>query len=124
MRSYHVDGGERVYRLLEMTVARVSRLNVSAAWLSECPAVAVPLRGEVVAKTASVWFQGIGRLQMFPSQQAVHTWSNKNKTRNNQSITLSAVHWSLLSLLHCNETETHVQWCKVAKYIYLSTVQF
>lgn len=38
-----------------------------------CAVCMLSLMGDVVAKMASVSFRGRGMLQMFPSQQAVHS---------------------------------------------------
>lgn len=50
---------------------------VRSKWLEgSCGA---PLRGDVVAKMASDSFRGTRRLQIFPSQQAVHVCQRRSK---------------------------------------------
>lgn len=44
-----------------------------------CAGCTLSLMGDVVAKMASVSFRGMGKLQMFPSQQAAHSCTEKTK---------------------------------------------
>lgn len=83
--------------------------NKVSMWLCESPTVL--LSGEVVVKMALVSFEGIGKLQMFPSQQAVHTLAVRYTSKTmfpqhggnflKQHIGLAAV--SCLCLNYCLE---------------------